>query len=95
MILSSLCATSGIIVGILAFAQQPTFTRLSRPFSAGIMFFASSEWTPWPLARPSPCLSATPVRAHLQHLSVIAAPPILNSAPTLIPTDPPSISSNF
>ena len=43
MILSSLCATSGIIVGIVAFAQQPTFTRLSRPFSAGIMFFASSE----------------------------------------------------
>nr|KAF6407107.1 lens intrinsic membrane protein 2 [Molossus molossus] len=42
MILSSLCATSGIIMGILAFAQQPTFTRLSRPFSAGIMFFAST-----------------------------------------------------
>lgn len=51
MILSSLCATSGIIVGILAFAQQPTFTRLSRPFSAGIMFFASSEWMLLPLAR--------------------------------------------
>uniref|UniRef100_G3SZ79 Lens fiber membrane intrinsic protein n=1 Tax=Loxodonta africana TaxID=9785 RepID=G3SZ79_LOXAF len=42
MILSALCATSGIILGILAFAQQPTFTRLSRPFSAGIMFFAST-----------------------------------------------------
>ncbi|XP_006897353.1 PREDICTED: lens fiber membrane intrinsic protein [Elephantulus edwardii] len=42
MILSVLCATSGIILGILAFAQQPTFTRLSRPFSAGIMFFAST-----------------------------------------------------
>ncbi|XP_036152082.1 lens fiber membrane intrinsic protein isoform X1 [Myotis myotis] len=42
MILSSLCATSGIIMGILAFAQQPTFTRLSRPFSTGIMFFASA-----------------------------------------------------
>ncbi|XP_061245113.1 lens fiber membrane intrinsic protein isoform X1 [Bos javanicus] len=42
MILSSLCATSGIIMGIVAFAQQPTFTRLSRPFSAGIMFFAST-----------------------------------------------------
>jgi hypothetical protein len=43
MILSALCATSGIIMAILAFAQQSTFTRLSRPFSAGIMFFASSE----------------------------------------------------
>ncbi|XP_006144743.1 lens fiber membrane intrinsic protein isoform X1 [Tupaia chinensis] len=49
MILSALCASSGIIMGILAFAQQPTFTRLSppsprlsRPFSAGIMFFAST-----------------------------------------------------
>ncbi|XP_030155268.1 lens fiber membrane intrinsic protein isoform X1 [Lynx canadensis] len=42
MILSSLCATSGIIMGILAFAQQPAFTRLSRPFSAGILFFAST-----------------------------------------------------
>ncbi|OBS73983.1 hypothetical protein A6R68_15486, partial [Neotoma lepida] len=26
----------------IAFAQQSTFTRLSRPFSAGIMFFAST-----------------------------------------------------
>ncbi|XP_014682915.1 lens fiber membrane intrinsic protein [Equus asinus] len=42
MILSSLCATSGIIMGILALAQQPSFARLSRPFSAGIMFFAST-----------------------------------------------------
>eukprot|EP00070_Physeter_catodon_P006159 XP_007113207.1 lens fiber membrane intrinsic protein isoform X1 [Physeter catodon] len=42
MILSSLCATSGIIMGIMAFAQQPTFTRFSRPFSAGIVFFAST-----------------------------------------------------
>ncbi|KAG8521470.1 Lens fiber membrane intrinsic protein, partial [Galemys pyrenaicus] len=42
MILSSLCATSGIIMGALAFAQQPTITRLSRPFSAGILCFASS-----------------------------------------------------
>ncbi|XP_021024416.1 lens fiber membrane intrinsic protein [Mus caroli] len=42
MILSSLCATSGIIMGVLAFAQQSTFTRFSRPFSAGIMFFAST-----------------------------------------------------
>ncbi|XP_076788934.1 lens fiber membrane intrinsic protein isoform X3 [Arvicanthis niloticus] len=41
MILSALCATSGIIMGVLAFAQQSAFTRLSRPFSAGIMFFAS------------------------------------------------------
>eukprot|EP00069_Balaena_mysticetus_P012142 bmy_21604T0 len=41
MILSSLCATSGIIMGIMAFAQQPTFTRFSRSFSAGIVFFAS------------------------------------------------------
>lgn len=55
MILSSLSATSGIIMGILAFAQQPTFTRVSRPFSAGIMFFASSEWT-----HPSPTLSPLP-----------------------------------
>ncbi|KAF7478320.1 Hypothetical predicted protein [Marmota monax] len=42
MILSALCATSGIVMGILAFAQQSAFTRLSRPFSAGIMFFAST-----------------------------------------------------
>ncbi|XP_029782237.1 lens fiber membrane intrinsic protein isoform X1 [Suricata suricatta] len=42
MILSSLCATSGIIMGILAFAQQPTLARLSRPFSSGILFFAST-----------------------------------------------------
>ncbi|XP_069314036.1 lens fiber membrane intrinsic protein isoform X1 [Eulemur rufifrons] len=42
MILSALCATSGIIMGILAFAQQPTFSRVSRPFSAGIMFFTST-----------------------------------------------------
>ncbi|EGW04636.1 Sialic acid-binding Ig-like lectin 10 [Cricetulus griseus] len=42
MILSALCATSGIIMGVLAFAQQSTFTSLSRPFSAGIMFFAST-----------------------------------------------------
>lgn len=55
MILSSLSATSGIIMGILAFAQQPTFTRVSRPFSAGIMFFASSEWT-----HTSPNLSPLP-----------------------------------
>uniref|UniRef100_A0A8C9ASU5 Lens intrinsic membrane protein 2 n=1 Tax=Prolemur simus TaxID=1328070 RepID=A0A8C9ASU5_PROSS len=41
MILSALCATSGIIMGILAFAQQPTFSRVSRPFSAGIIFFTS------------------------------------------------------
>ncbi|KAM6154007.1 lens fiber membrane intrinsic protein isoform 1-T1 [Erethizon dorsatum] len=42
MILSALCATSGIIMGILAFTQQSTLTRLSRPFSAGIIFFAST-----------------------------------------------------
>ncbi|KAF6078003.1 lens intrinsic membrane protein 2 [Phyllostomus discolor] len=42
MILSCLCATSGIIMGILAFTQQPAFNRLSRPFSAGILFFAST-----------------------------------------------------
>nr|KAF6270052.1 lens intrinsic membrane protein 2 [Pipistrellus kuhlii] len=42
MILSSLCASAGIVMGILAFAQQPTFARLSRPFSTGIMFFAST-----------------------------------------------------
>ncbi|KAM5237470.1 lens fiber membrane intrinsic protein isoform 1-T1 [Ctenodactylus gundi] len=42
MILSALCATSGIVMGILAFAQQSAFSRLSRPFSAGIMFFAST-----------------------------------------------------
>nr|XP_012640982.1 lens fiber membrane intrinsic protein isoform X1 [Microcebus murinus] len=42
MILSALCATSGIVMGILAFAQQPTFSRFSRPFSAGIIFFTST-----------------------------------------------------
>ncbi|XP_032024986.1 lens fiber membrane intrinsic protein isoform X1 [Hylobates moloch] len=42
MILSALCATSGIIMGIMAFAHQPTFSRISRPFSAGIMFFSST-----------------------------------------------------
>ncbi|KAL4664233.1 lens fiber membrane intrinsic protein isoform X1 [Chlorocebus sabaeus] len=42
MILSALCATSGIIMGIMAFTHQPTFSRISRPFSAGIMFFAST-----------------------------------------------------
>ncbi|GAB1291978.1 Lens fiber membrane intrinsic protein [Apodemus speciosus] len=48
MILSALCATSGIIMGVLAFAQQSTFTRLSRPFSAGIMFFASKTFSSGP-----------------------------------------------
>lgn len=66
MILSSLCATSGIIVGILAFAQQPTFSRLSRPFSAGIMFFTSSEWTPNPFPTPTsiPCPAPTPTHPY-------------------------------
>ncbi|XP_049643544.1 lens fiber membrane intrinsic protein-like [Suncus etruscus] len=42
MILASVCATSGLILGILAFAQHPTLSRLSRPFSAGIMCLAST-----------------------------------------------------
>ncbi|XP_004694105.1 PREDICTED: lens fiber membrane intrinsic protein [Condylura cristata] len=42
MILSSLCAASGVVMGVLAWAQQPTFTRLSRPFAAGILCFAST-----------------------------------------------------
>ncbi|XP_037675258.1 lens fiber membrane intrinsic protein isoform X2 [Choloepus didactylus] len=45
MILSSLCATAGIVLGILAFVRQPPSTRLSRPFSAGILFFASTVTT--------------------------------------------------
>ena len=63
MILSSLCATSGIVVGILAFAQQPTFTRLSRPFSAGIMFLTSSEWIPptLPVFLLPACLQPPPI----------------------------------
>ncbi|XP_008843418.1 lens fiber membrane intrinsic protein [Nannospalax galili] len=50
MILSALCATSGIIMGVLAFAQQSTFTCLSRPFSAGILFFVSTLFAPLALA---------------------------------------------
>ncbi|EHB11800.1 Lens fiber membrane intrinsic protein [Heterocephalus glaber] len=42
MILSALCAASGIALGILAFTQQPAFARLSRPFSASSMFFAAT-----------------------------------------------------
>ncbi|XP_043854872.1 lens fiber membrane intrinsic protein isoform X1 [Dromiciops gliroides] len=42
MILASLCCFAGIVIGILAFAQLPTFHRLTRPFSAGIMFFIST-----------------------------------------------------
>lgn len=59
MILASVCATAGIILGVLAFAQHPTFTRLSRPFTAGILLFASSEFltllssSPHPTESPS------------------------------------------
>lgn len=82
MILSSLCATSGIIMGILAFAQQPTFTRLSRPFSAGIMFFASSEWT-----HPTPPLSLLP--ANLQPESIPTSNTTLISDSSLSTPSPP------
>ncbi|XP_028921455.1 lens fiber membrane intrinsic protein [Ornithorhynchus anatinus] len=42
MILSSLTCFAGIVVGILAFAQLPATPRLSRPFSAGALFFTST-----------------------------------------------------
>lgn len=84
MILSSLCATSGIIMGILAFAQQPTFTRLSRPFPTGIMFFASGEWT-----RPTLSLSLLPALPQPQPIPTPNTTLIPDSSlSTLPPPDP-------
>uniref|UniRef100_A0A4W5JIC6 Uncharacterized protein n=1 Tax=Hucho hucho TaxID=62062 RepID=A0A4W5JIC6_9TELE len=43
MILSGMSCFTGIIAGILSFTHFSAFERFNRSFSAGIMFFISSE----------------------------------------------------